>query len=47
MRLLAQVPPELGVEVTPGNLEQVLDNLIANALDVSPSGGQILLEGSR
>ena len=43
VRLAAQVPPGLGVEVTPGNLEQVLDNLIANALDVSPRGSQILL----
>jgi signal transduction histidine kinase len=29
--------------VTPGNLEQVLDNLIANAIDVSPAGTTITL----
>ena len=29
------------VAATPGHLEQVLDNLLANALDVTPSDGQI------
>jgi len=32
---------EASVAATPGHLEQVLDNLLANALDVTPSEGQI------
>lgn len=32
---------QASVAATPGHLEQVLDNLLANALDVTPSEGQI------
>ena len=32
---------QASVAATPGHLEQVLDNLLANALDVTPSDGQI------
>lgn len=40
IRLLAS-PGQASVAATPGHLEQVLDNLLANALDVTPTGGQI------
>ena len=46
VRLVAEVPAGLGAEVTPGNLEQVLDNLLANAVEVTPRGGRIRLVGS-
>jgi signal transduction histidine kinase len=35
------------VAVTPGHLEQVLDNLLSNALDVTPGGGQITVSVRR
>ena len=37
------VPPDLHALVTPGTLEQVLDNLISNALAVSPPGSAIAI----
>ena len=37
----ADVAPSLTAELSPGALEQVLDNLIANALDAAPAGTAI------
>jgi signal transduction histidine kinase len=37
----------VSVAATPGNLEQVLDNLLANALDVTPGQGQITVSVRR
>lgn len=36
-------PGEMGL-LTPGNLEQVLDNLIANAIDIAPAGSTVTVE---
>ncbi|MCP3802207.1 HAMP domain-containing histidine kinase [Allokutzneria sp. A3M-2-11 16] len=42
VRLVAELPDEdLRVLAGPGHLEQVLDNVLSNALDVSPEGGMI------
>ena len=40
-------PGQASVAATPGHLEQVLDNLLANALDVTPSDGQITISVRR
>jgi signal transduction histidine kinase len=40
-------PGQASVAATPGHLEQVLDNLLANALDVTPSDGQITVSVRR
>jgi hypothetical protein len=39
----AHVEPGLAALATPGHVEQVLDNLLANALDVAPAGTAITL----
>lgn len=42
MALVARVPGrEVAVQVAEGGLEQMLDNLIANAIDHSPSGSTV------
>jgi signal transduction histidine kinase len=41
----ARARPHLAL-VTPGQLEQIIDNLVANALDVSPPGASIALDVS-
>jgi hypothetical protein len=40
VRVEVQVPSPLPVLATPGHLEQVPDNLLANALEASPAGGR-------
>jgi signal transduction histidine kinase len=47
VRLEAWAQPGLAVLATPGHLEQVLDNLIANALEASPPGGMIAVDARR
>jgi signal transduction histidine kinase len=44
--LVADVPPGTVALSTPGTLEQVLDNLVANALDVSPVGSTVTVRGA-
>lgn len=41
--LVVRVPETARALATPGHLEQALDNLIANALDVSPEGSRVWL----
>ncbi|MEY9875601.1 signal transduction histidine kinase [Streptacidiphilus sp. MAP12-33] len=40
-------PAGLAAWVGPGDLEQVLDNLIANALDIVPPGGRVQIRAGR
>lgn len=44
VELAAQVEPGIQALATPGALEQVLDNLISNALAVSPAGSTVSVE---
>ena len=41
VRLTAQAPPALLVVAVPGAIEQVLDNLLSNALDVAPEATEV------
>jgi len=43
LRLLLDLPPGLGVEADAHRVAQVLRNLLNNALDFTPSGGQITI----
>jgi signal transduction histidine kinase len=43
VRLTAECPPGLWVLAVPGAVEQILDNLIANALDAAPDNTEILV----
>jgi signal transduction histidine kinase len=47
VRLVADLDPTLLVRVAPGNVEQAMDNLIANAIDVSPERGAIVVDAAR
>jgi signal transduction histidine kinase len=46
LSLVARVPPDVRVVATAERLEQVLDNLLANALEVAPQGSVVELEWS-
>jgi signal transduction histidine kinase len=45
--LVAEVPDALLARSTPGRLEQVLDNLVSNALEVAPPGSVVRVVGAR
>jgi signal transduction histidine kinase len=44
--LVAQLDGPLPVRAAPGRLAQVLDNLLANALEASPDGGRVTLSAA-
>jgi signal transduction histidine kinase len=46
VELVAQLDGPLPVRAAPGRLAQVLDNLLANALEVSPGGGKVTLSAA-
>jgi signal transduction histidine kinase len=43
VRLSGSCPPDLGVLAVPGAIEQILDNLLSNALDAVPDGTEIVV----
>jgi signal transduction histidine kinase len=45
--LVERLDPSLTVWATPGRLEQILDNLLANAFEVQPVGSNIEVTGER
>jgi signal transduction histidine kinase len=45
--LVVDVEERLTARATPGRVEQILDNLLANALQVSPPGSSITVSGVR
>jgi two-component system, OmpR family, sensor kinase len=45
--LEADAPAGLAAALAPGSLEQVLDNLVANALAVAPAGSSVTLAAAR
>jgi len=47
VRLVSDVAEELSARATPGRLQQVLDNLLANALEASPPRSWITVSASR
>jgi signal transduction histidine kinase len=47
VELVADVESGLVVRSTPGRLEQVLDNLLANALEVAPGGSAVRVRATR
>ena len=47
VRIEAQVEPGLRARATPGRLEQVLDNLLNNALEVAPRDSAVALSARR
>ena len=47
VELEARVEPGLWARARPEHLEQVLDNLLNNALDVAPSGSTVTLTAAR
>jgi two-component system, OmpR family, sensor kinase len=47
VRIELQVEPGLRARATPGRLEQVLDNLLNNALEVAPADSSVVLVGRR
>jgi signal transduction histidine kinase len=47
VRLVAEVAPDLVVTSVPGRLEQVLDNLLANALEVAPPSSTVTVGAGR